>query len=173
VKLLVLSPRFPYPLEKGDKLRIFHQLRLLQEHCEICLVSLTMDDVDITHQAIVEDITSQCHIIKVPQGRRRLSAAKALFTGTTLQTAYYYSAKAKKQIDHIITDFKPDHIYCQLIRMAPYVMDVNIPKTLDYMDAFGVGMKRRADVSKGIYKWLFNLEALTTTRSSASKIESR
>jgi len=159
VKILVLSPRFPYPLEKGDKLRIFHQLKLLHEHHEVCLICLTSDDVDNTHESIIEDITSRCHIIKVGNGKRKLSAFKALLTGTPLQTAYYYSAKAKKTMDYIVADFKPDHIYCQLVRMVPYVKGWKQPKTLDYMDAFGVGMERRASVSSGMEKWLFNVEA--------------
>jgi len=159
VKILVLSPRFPYPLEKGDKLRIFHQLKLLHERHEVCLVCLTSDDVESIHQAIIEDITSRCYIIKIGRSKRKFSAFKALLTGDPLQTAYYYSAKAKKQIDSIVSDFQPDHIYCQLVRMAPYVKGMKQHKTLDYMDAFGVGMERRALVSSGMERWLFRIEA--------------
>ena len=45
MKLLVLLSRFPYPLDKGDKLRAFHQLRYLAGRHEICLFALSDEDV--------------------------------------------------------------------------------------------------------------------------------
>jgi hypothetical protein len=36
-KLVVLLSRFPYPLEKGDKLRAFHQIAELSKFFEIYL----------------------------------------------------------------------------------------------------------------------------------------
>ena len=37
MKLLVLLSRFPFPLDKGDKLRAFHQLRYLAAPEDIAL----------------------------------------------------------------------------------------------------------------------------------------
>ena len=41
MKILVLLSRFPYPLEKGDKLRAYHQIKELAKNHEIILCSLT------------------------------------------------------------------------------------------------------------------------------------
>lgn len=167
MRLLVICPRFPYPLEKGDKLRIFHQIKLLHELHEVCLVCLTAEEVEPRHMDIIEDITAECHVIKISKVARTLSTISALVTGKPLQSAYYYSAKAKKKIDRIISTFKPEHIYCQLARVSSYVEGVNVPKTLDYMDAFGVGMERRATVTKGLQKQLFGIEAKRMKRYEA------
>ena len=40
MKLLILASRFPYPLEKGDKLRLFHQITYLSRQHEIILCCL-------------------------------------------------------------------------------------------------------------------------------------
>ena len=42
MKLFVLLSRFPYPLDKGDKLRAYYQLRYLagQGH-ELCVLALS------------------------------------------------------------------------------------------------------------------------------------
>ena len=37
MKILVVLPRFPYPLEKGDKLRAYHQIRILSQRNEVFL----------------------------------------------------------------------------------------------------------------------------------------
>lgn len=162
MKLVVLCPRFPYPLEKGDKLRIFHQLKLLREQFQICLICVVREEPDPTDLSVIEDLVDQCYCIHIPISTRKWSAAKALLSGSPLQCGYYYSAKAQREIDAIIQDFKPDHIYCQLIRMAKYVAHYTTPKTIDYMDAFGIGMERRASVSKGFEKWLYTIDARRT-----------
>ena len=168
VKLVVLCPRFPYPLEKGDKLRIFHQLRLLKEHFQICLIAIVREEPDPTYLSVVEDLVQECHCVQISHSARQWSAAKALVTGMPLQVGYYYSKSAQKQVDKIISEYAPDHIYCQLIRMAPYVSKYSIPKTIDYMDAFGVGMERRAQVSTGWQRWLYTIDAGRTKRYEAA-----
>jgi glycosyltransferase involved in cell wall biosynthesis len=50
-------------------------------------------------------------------------------------------------VKQLITEYKPDHIYCQLVRTAEYVKNINIPKTIDYQDVFSYGMKRRINKS--------------------------
>ena len=40
MKIFVLLPRIPFPLEKGDKLRAFNQIKQLAKHNEIVLCAL-------------------------------------------------------------------------------------------------------------------------------------
>ena len=44
MKILVMSSRIPFPLEKGDKLRLFHQLKHLSEEHEVILCCLSSKD---------------------------------------------------------------------------------------------------------------------------------
>jgi glycosyltransferase involved in cell wall biosynthesis len=75
------------------------------------------------------------------------------------QVAYFFNSTIKNQIKAVISDEKPDHIYCHLVRMSEYVADVNLPKTLDFMDAFGAGTERRADISNFFLRPLWRFEA--------------
>ena len=45
MKLLLLLSRFPYPLEKGDKLRAYHQIRVLSQKHELYLFALADQEV--------------------------------------------------------------------------------------------------------------------------------
>ena len=40
MKILLILPRFPYPLEKGDKLRAYHQIKELSVNHDIALFAL-------------------------------------------------------------------------------------------------------------------------------------
>ena len=41
MKLIYLTSRFPYPINKGDKLRSFHQIKELSKQNDIYLISLS------------------------------------------------------------------------------------------------------------------------------------
>ena len=56
MRLLVLLSRFPYPLDKGDKLRAFHQLRLLAAVHEIHLFAVSDEAVSAAAEAAVRPL---------------------------------------------------------------------------------------------------------------------
>ena len=147
MKLLVLLSRFPYPLDKGDKLRAYNQLRFLSERHEICLFTLSDEAVTAEAKAAVRSL---CRGGVVVHRLRRLgiarNMARALASGLPLQVGYFYDKLAQRQVDGLLRDFQPDHVYCQLIRMAEYLHSHahELPMTLDYMDVFSAGMARRA-----------------------------
>ena len=52
MKILVVLSRVPYPLEKGDKLRAYHQIRVLSQYYDIYLIAL--NDTKLHPQAETE-----------------------------------------------------------------------------------------------------------------------
>ncbi len=159
MKILILTSRFPYPLEKGDKLRAYYQIRELSKIHEVCLVSIVDEDPNKKDIEKIKAIVSSLYILRLNPMDRYISLTNAIFSGLPFQIAWFYNKRLSKDILQICADFKPDHIYCQLTRMAEYCKTIPIPKTLDYMDSFGVGMKRRVQVAKGISKLLYRLES--------------
>ncbi|MEL6132560.1 MAG: glycosyltransferase [Bacteroidota bacterium] len=111
---------------------------------QITLIALTDQDVaagDLAHmKAFVEDI----HIFKITRWSLPFYLMKAYVTGQPLQVGYFYRSHIHRQIRKLLEEIRPDHIYCQLVRMAEYVRDFPLPKTLDYMDCFSAGMGRQA-----------------------------
>ena len=154
-----MCPRFPYPLEKGDKLRMFHQLRFLGTLHEVLLIAITDEDISKAHLDIVSSYVHEVKILKLSKVRQTFSLLKSVFSKKPFQVAYYYDAQVARKIRLLAESFEPDHIYCQLTRMSEYVRYLPYPKTLDYMDALGIGMERRAEVVRGLYASLYKKEA--------------
>jgi glycosyltransferase involved in cell wall biosynthesis len=168
MKLVVIASRIPFPLDKGDKLRLFHQLQSLNKHFEICLICLSEQQVKELPQPLVA-ITKEIHVIQLSKWRMLLNLALAVFSQTPFQVAYFFQRKAKQQVDKIISQFQPHHIYCQLIRTAPYAVDLfNIHKSIDFMDALSKAAERRHKTSSGIFK-LFWKEEWIRTKNYESK----
>ncbi|MFH1319338.1 MAG: glycosyltransferase [Bacteroidota bacterium] len=160
MKILVLLSRVPYPLDKGDKLRAFNQIRRLSEKHEIILCAL--NDTALHNEAVpvLKQYCSDIKIINLSRFYIFFYLIRVIFNGYPLQIGYFYSGNAQKQVDDLIAKHKPDHIYCQLIRTTEYVKKhKNIPKTLDYMDAFSKGTKRRIPTAPFYLKRLLKIES--------------
>ncbi len=159
MRLLVLTSRFPFPLDKGDKLRAFHQIKELSKNHKICLVSLTEKEVCSDHLNEIKKICSEIHVFKLNKWRIIINLFTGLFSDKPFQVKYFYQRAIHKKINRIINDFDPEHIYCQLIRCASYVQhNYHYKKTIDYMDAFSKGIERRIEHS-GWMKPIFKIEA--------------
>lgn len=162
MKIFVLLSRFPYPLEKGDKLRAFHQIKELSRNNEIILCTLSDEKVSKESIKILSEFCSEIKVIRLHKWSIYLKLIwKQLFSNESLQVAYFYNNKAQKVIDGLLQKHQPNHIYCQLIRVAEYVRNSKIPKTLDYMDALARGMERRVEEAPFYKRWFLKTE---TTR---------
>ncbi|MBR4136453.1 MAG: glycosyltransferase [Bacteroidales bacterium] len=164
MKLLVLLSRFPYPLEKGDKLRAYHQIRQLATRHEVYLVALSdhaVPDEDVQQLA---PYCQEVHVLYNHSIRRFWNLGKAFLTGKPIQCGYFYSLSHQKKIDQLIETIRPDYIYCQLFRMAEYVKDKPVKKVLDYQDVFSKGMWRRYERAPWYDKPFFKMEAKRVAR---------
>lgn len=165
MRIFVLLSRFPYPLEKGDKLRAFHQIKELSKSHEIILCALTDEKVEKKSIDILSEYCSTIEIIRLPKWKIIWNLfTQLLFTNKSLQVAYFYNKNAQKKIDQLLKNHQPDHIYCQLIRVADYVKNVPIKKTLDYMDALARGMERRIEYAPFYLKFFLKIEATRLKR---------
>ncbi len=162
MKVFVLLSRFPYPLEKGDKLRVFHQIKELSKHHEVVLCALSDEPVSKESYRVLSQYCSRIEVIRIYKTKIIFNLLfKLFFTKQSLQVSYFYNKAAQKRIDELINDEKPNHIYCQLIRVAEYVRNASIPKTMDYMDALARGMERRIENAPFYLKPFLKIE---TTR---------
>lgn len=158
MRLFFILPRVPYPTEKGDKLRAFHQITHLSKHHEIILCALNDGTLHEDAIPVLKKYVKAIHIISIPKTTIAFNLIKTLFSGKPLQVGYFYNASSAARIRKLIEDYKPDHIFCQLIRVAEYVKGIPIPKTLDYQDVFSKGVERRLATSPFYLKPFLKIE---------------
>lgn len=159
MKVLAILPRFPYPIDKGDKLRAFHQLRELARIHEVYLFALCEEDLS---QENLDALSSFCKQIEV----FRLSKAGILwrlfcniFSVLPFQTAYYFDRRAGKRLAKFSEKTKPDVAYFQLVRCAEYLNYVKCPSVLDFQDAMSENMKLRARKETLLLRPVFRMES--------------
>lgn len=170
MKIFVLLPRIPYPLEKGDKLRAFNQIKQLAKHNEIVLCALN-DNPKVNEQDAFRALQPHCQsisFIKVTKPQILLGLVRAFFKGLPMQCGYFYNRKAAKKIDALIAKHKPDILFGQLLRVAEYIRHKDLPKTIDYQDIFSYGMKRRADIASFVTRPIYTMEYRRLRRYEAA-----
>lgn len=161
MRIAYITSRFPFPLEKGDKLRAYQQIMLLKAmgH-EVYLFAMSDVPVDAQHMAAVKRI---CHEVNVYQLSRSVifkNVARSFLCNESVQSFYFYSRKVHQLLKQRIHDLNPDVMFFQLIRTARYAEGFSrFPKVLDYQDAFSKGMQQRSNKSRFIGRWIFGREA--------------
>lgn len=156
----MLVSRFPYPLEKGDKLRAFHQLKELSKHFDVTLFALTNHEISPDHFNIVKEYCAEIVVHRQTLLQKGFNILRSAINGNPFQVGYFYSIAAQQKIKLLLKTTSFNHIYCQLIRMSEFVKNEHaIPKTIDYMDALSAGIQRRIEQQPLYKKWLFRTEA--------------
>lgn len=133
-KLVVLTSRFPFPLDKGDKVRVFHQLGILRKFFTVHLICLSANVHDDT--TTLQEVCDHVHVFHLPESRSRRQVIMQYLNDTPMQVSFFYDRHIKWRIDQLLFEIGPDWLHCHLIRMAPYCMDyVGCWKSIDYMDS--------------------------------------
>lgn len=155
----MILPRFPWPLDKGDKLRAYHHIRYMSNNHRVilfCLSDIQVPESDIT---VLNNFCHRIVVFRLNRWSIFLSLIKNYFRFLPFQTAYYYNDKADKELLKLIESEKPDKLFYQLIRTAEYAKTVKgIPKILDIMDPMSKNVELRMKVEKFPFRLLLKME---------------
>lgn len=159
MKILVALSRFPWPLEKGDKLRAYYQLKGLSKSHDVhlvCLNETTVPDADLKELAFCKSVT----VIPLRKPGIFLNLLRGIFNRLPFQVNYFRSKAMQAAIAATCNREHIDVVAVQLIRLG-----MNMPTEtkagmfLDYMDCFSIGMRNRIPKTGLLLRWLIRLEA--------------
>lgn len=162
MKILVALSRFPWPLEKGDKLRAFYQLKGLSQDHEVHLVCLNEEQVsqeDLQQLSFCASIS----VIPISKVKRIWNLFGGIFNDLPFQVNYFKSKAMAQKLKALIEGEKIDVVMVQLIRLGmnlPFSTTTHQPGWfLDYMDCFSIGMANRIAASRWPIRSVVKLEA--------------
>lgn len=161
MKILFITPRFPYPPIKGDRLRTYHFIKALSKKGhEITLLTFieTKDENKYIKEMLV--YCKSVEVVLLPKWESYSKMALTIFSSMPFQVGYYLSSEMKKKLKQLVLENNYDFLYFSIMRMVPYAkMFNNIPLVIDYIDALSLNMERRFLKEKGyLKKCLFFLE---------------
>jgi polysaccharide biosynthesis protein PslH len=136
MRVLYLCHRIPYPPDKGDKIRAFHQLRAIASRHEVDLFTLADDALDLAHQSALAGYCRSLSVARLYPKWGRLKALPYLLTRTALTVPYFHSAELKREIRKAVLQRSYDRIFVYSSAMAQYLdRNSSAPVITDLVDA--------------------------------------
>jgi sugar transferase (PEP-CTERM/EpsH1 system associated) len=159
LKILYLAHRIPYPPNKGDKIRSFHEIKHFSRHHEIHLLAFYDDPKEAIH---AEDLKQFCKTVTLIPLHRRRQQARAIMAmlGRKPWTLGYFSNPqmwAAVRARFRSSGFNAIFVYSS--SMAPYVAAENrILKILDFVDSDASKWLQYARLKPAPASWLYSYE---------------
>jgi sugar transferase (PEP-CTERM/EpsH1 system associated) len=160
-KVAVILSRFPFPLDKGDKLRAYHQIKYLSQDFDIYLFSLHTEKVSPNDLKELEPFCKEISLYHISYFDIFKGIIFSLMHHFPIQVGYFFSKRIKKEITNRINALQISTTYCQLSRTALYAEDLTCRKVLDFQDAFSTNYLRLSENTGGIQKMFYKREYKT------------
>jgi sugar transferase (PEP-CTERM/EpsH1 system associated) len=159
MRVLFLCHRIPYPPDKGEKIRAFHQLRAIAQRHEVDLFTLA-DPRDLQHASALRPYCRRSNIIAFNSKRARLRVLPRLFGDTPLSVTYFYSRELDLEIRNALRRYSYDRIFVYCSSMAQYIPGAHdIPALLDIVDVDSDKWRQYASFTSFPYSAIYQKEA--------------
>lgn len=158
MKILVILPRFPYPLDKGDKLRAYHQIVELSKRHEIHLFCVSHLRVPEESIRALEPYCRQIRVVRLNLLVCVLNIVCNWFASKSLQMGYWNTGRSKRLCRKFAAEVQPDVVYNQMIRTMPLAARLPFPKVMDFQDALSMNTERRMEQTTGFWHYVLHYE---------------
>ncbi|SEK30235.1 TIGR03087 family PEP-CTERM/XrtA system glycosyltransferase [Nitrosovibrio tenuis] len=134
-EILYLVHRFPYPPNKGDKIRSYHLLRHLSQRYRIHLGTFIDDDGDWKYRDKVKGLCGETCFIDLSPKVARVRSLRGFFSGRPLTLPYYWDKGLQTWVNSILETRPVRNILVFSSAMAQYVSHArNAHRIVDFVD---------------------------------------
>lgn len=163
MKILIITPRIPYPPYRGDKLKIYNISRILAKNNDVTILTFQRSSGQNSEIVSLKKIGVKVVAVRLTIFESLVRSFFNIFTILPFQVAWYQSSRMKKKIKQLITTEKYDIEYYHLVRGAQYLQEEkpkhNVLRVVDFTDAVSLYLTRLAAAERNyIKKILISIE---------------
>lgn len=141
-RILYVSHRFPYPPDKGDKIRSFNEVKYLSKNNLLDIVTFVDNSKDYEYEEHLKKYCNELYIFPIRRLFFMFKAAFHFLFGKTLSEGYYFSRKVQKKVKELLFSNNYDLVFCYSSQIAQFIVDKNIPKLIDFCDVDSLKWKQ-------------------------------
>jgi sugar transferase (PEP-CTERM/EpsH1 system associated) len=165
VKVLYLCHRIPFPPDKGEKIRAFHQVRAMAARHEIDLFTLADDPADLERGEALRQYCRDITVVGLNARLARLRSLPYLLTSTALTIPYFGSAELLRRVHKALTERAYDCIFVYCSAMTQYVESIEgVPIVTDLVDVDSDKWTQYATFTKFPFSAVYRREGRTLER---------
>jgi sugar transferase (PEP-CTERM/EpsH1 system associated) len=122
-EILFIAHRVPYPPDRGDKIRSYHELRHLARLAPVHLAALADDPRDLHHDAALAELTAS-HCVRPRTLSRPRAAVEGLLRREPMSVTLFRDAGLRTYVERIVATRPLAAVFVYSGNMAPYVPDL-------------------------------------------------
>lgn len=161
-RILVLTPRWPYPPIGGDRLRISEICKYLAARFELSLLSLCESVQEMDAPPPPDGVFARTVRVYHPPSRRLAGMARALPTDIPMQVGYYRNPEFARRLAELAPANQA--LFAHLVRTAPYLLPWRMPRIVEMTDAISLAYRRIAEHSRGPRRLAYMAESRRLAR---------
>jgi sugar transferase (PEP-CTERM/EpsH1 system associated) len=167
LKILYLCHRVPYPPDKGDKIRAFHEIRSLARRHRVHL--LTLADGAVPDLAPLEALCEKVEVFPMSRPAAYVRAALRVLRPSPLTLSFFQSAELAGRMRELARTERFDVMLVYCSGIAPYAeLMPDVPAVLDMVDVDSAKWSQYARFAPLPLRMIYALEARRLRRYEAS-----
>ncbi len=160
MKILFLAHRIPYPPDKGEKIRAFHELKFLGARHTVDLYCFADSESEASQQGALRNYCRRIYV----EGRSRTKivagAARSFLRREPLSCGCFFSYKFQAEVQRALATETYDVTFVYCSSMAQYVpWPLATPVVMDFVDIDSAKWSQYAKRSKPPLSWVYDREA--------------
>jgi sugar transferase (PEP-CTERM/EpsH1 system associated) len=161
VNILFVTQRVPYPPDRGDKLRAYHELRALAVRGHrVHLLAFADDRDEVRHEASLREICASVRLVPIDRPRAMVRALAGLAQRSPLSLAYFRSGRMLRAVERALWEVRPSAVFVCSSSMAQYVpRDLASRAIIDLVDVDSEKWAAYARRGVGPRAWVYRLES--------------
>ena len=163
-EMLFLAHRFPYPPDKGEKIRSWNMIRHFAQSWRVHLGCLSDHAGDAAHIDAVRAVCGEVACFDVDPRRQKLRALLRLRPGRPLMVDYYGHAGLAAWVRRMLAERPIGLAFAYSTPMADYLLGRNLPWVLDMVDVDSEKFAAYAATSRWPMRTVWAREARTLLR---------
>lgn len=165
MRVLLLTQRLPYAPNRGDRLRAYHEIRVLRAHgWQVDVFALVHDDEEASHVNEMRADGLRVEVARVPHLRNKIAGLLSLPGQTPLTLTLLNSPEAASALAKLCTDGPPDVVLAFSSSMAAFAMRpplARVPMVLDFVDVDSEKWQALGESSRWPMSWIYRREHRT------------
>jgi sugar transferase (PEP-CTERM/EpsH1 system associated) len=160
MKILFLAHRIPYPPDKGEKIRAFHELKFLGARHTVDLCCFADSEAEARQQTGLAGYCRRIYVEARSRTGRAAGAARSLLRGEPLSCGFFFSRKFKFEVERLLATETYDVIFVYCSSMAQYVpVPLPTPVVMDFVDIDSAKWSQYAKRARLPFSWVYAREA--------------
>jgi len=160
MRILFLAHRIPYPPDKGEKIRAFHELKFLGARHTVDLYCFADSEAEASQQTALREHCRSIYVEARSRATIAEGAIRSLLRGEPLSCGFFFSRKFQAEVLRAMAGEVYDVIFVYCSSMAQYIpLPLSTPVVMDFVDIDSAKWSQYAKKSRPPLSWIYEREA--------------